>query len=265
MRIRTPGELFRLALLILVLSLILVYLAALLGFTVSAETPFPPAEFARYLFFWVALAGVALAYLLFVFFRAYERHARRQELFLRVLILSLSHRFGNFLSAQKVKLSLAESRPEALSELRESLSLMEKDLARLLKLLRYFLEEGPAAYEEPPREVAERVLKRLEADWGRRKIRLRLERLPNFLRSPEGELLLYLLLENAYRHGGEWIYLRAGRFRGRVYLALGNDCRPSPSPGSGLGLYLSRRLSEHLGLRLRIESRRNRFWVLLSA
>ena len=254
--------------LILVLALLALFLAVLLRWAVERSlTPEGEIsslrEMALYLALWEGILAVSVSYAFYRLFSAYEHYRNETEEFLKLLVAVLSHRFGNFLSAQKVNLEILGKSPssETISRLKEACRAMERDLETLLGFLRSSLEESSLSAQTFS-DCLKDLLRRLELQFGPRRVHLSLGKSPPPL-SPELELLLFLLLENAFRHSNENIWIRAGRRQGRPYILILNDLSPQPVKGAGLGLYLARRLAEHSGLRLQIESHRSRFWVLL--
>ncbi len=270
---KRPRDLLGAFLLVLLLSLILLYIAVLFRFALEMELWGSRGSFQRFalnLFLWEALLAVSVSYVFYKLFVLYENHRREQEAFLKLLLLSVSHKFGNFLAGQKVNLALLaqEPSPETVKRLRANLESMEEDLQRLLQTLTYLLEEREPRIEEEPEERLKAILFRLERTFGSRKVTLRLGRaFRNFWHTLEGELLLFFLLENAFRYSAKKIYLRGGCFRGHFYFAILNDYgrgRSGEIKGGGLGLYLSRRLASHLGFTFRAEPRKAYFAALLS-
>lgn len=255
--------------LILVLALLALFLAVLLRWAVERSlTPEGEIsslrEMALYLALWEGILAVSVSYVLYRLFLASEHYRNETEEFLKLLVTVLSHRFGNFLSAQKVNLELfGESpSPEAVSRLREACRAMERDLEALLRFLRSSLEETSLSAQTFS-DCLKDLLRRLELQFGPRRVHLSLGKpLPPL--SPELELLLFLLLENAFRHSNENIWIRTGCRQGRPYILILNDLSPQPVKGAGLGLYLARRLAERLNLELIIFQKSSRFGILLS-
>ncbi len=268
---REARKLFFYFLLILFLSLTVLFTAVLFRYLLeinllTRQGSFRPSlkSWMLYLFLWEGMLAVSVSYVFYRLFISYERCRLEQEEFLRLLLAALSHRFGNFLSAQKVNLEiLSESpSPEAASRLKEACRAMERDLETLLRFLRGSLEEPftPAGdFTDHLRDL----LHRLELQFGPRKVHLSFRGSSPPL-SPELELLLFLLLENAFRHSCKDIWIRTGRRQGRPYLLIMNDLSPHPVKGAGLGLYLARRLAERQGIELIIFQKSSRFGILLS-
>ncbi len=268
---REARKLFFYFLLILFLSLAVLFTAVLFRYLLeinllTRQGSFRPSlkSWMLYLFLWEGMLAVSVSYVFYRLFISYERCRLEQEEFLRLLLAALSHRFGNFLSAQKVNLEiLTESpSPEAASRLKEACRAMERDLETLLRFLRGSLEEPFAPTNDFAGHLKD-LLHRLELQFGPRRVHLSLGTpLPPL--SPELELLLFLILENAFRHSREDIWIRTGCWKNRFYLLLMNDLSPHPVKGAGLGLYLARRLAERLGLEISISQKPDRFAIRVS-
>ncbi len=265
---RESRKLFLYFIAVLLLALALIFVAFLFRLFLELRLLGPERSlslkgFALYLALWEGVLAVSVSYAFYRLFAAYERYRMETEEFLKLLVTTLSHRFGNFLSAQKVNLEILKNSPspEAVARLKEACRAMERDLEGLLRFLRGWFEETPPPGGDFAGHLKE-LVRRLELQFGPRKVHLSLRDAPP-PPSPELELLLLLLLENAFRHSHKKIWIRIGRREGRSYILIMNDLSPHPVKGAGLGLYLARRLAGHYGLRLRIESQRSRFWVLL--
>jgi len=196
-------------------------------------------SWALYLLLWEGVLALSVSYAFYRLLAAYERYRMEQEEFLRLLLASLSHKFGNFLSAQKVNLEILEDSPskEAVTRLKEACRAMEGDLESLIELLKRSLEGASREKPQGLKEYIEGLLRRFEIQFGSRRVHLSFRHAP-FPLTPELELVLFFLLENAFRHSRHHIWIRTGR----DYILIMNDLSPHPVQGTGLGLYLSQKL-----------------------
>ena len=263
---RESRRLFLYFLVVLLLTLAILFTALTFRYALEGRlTLSSPSlkNWAIYLLLWEGVLAVSVSYAFYRLFAAYERYRTEQEEFLRLLLAALSHKFGNFLSAQKVNLEILKESPspEALARLQEACLAMEKDLEGVLGFIKRSLE-GASAPQGNLLSYLEDLIKRLELQIGPRKVHFKLKE-PLFSLSPELEFLLFFLLENAFRHSRERVWIRGGRLQGRKYLLIVNDLSPHPVKGAGLGLYLSQRLAQHLGLELKTRLTKDRFLALL--
>jgi len=132
----------------------------------------------------------------------------------------------------------------------ESVERADAMLARLSELLRHALEAGSGEQMVPLRRELETSRLYLELERARFEDRLQVEvavaddaaaaLVPPFLLQP--------LLENAVRHGGGTVALRAERHDGELWLEVCNALRPTPAAlsGHGVGLTNTRERLEHL-------------------
>jgi hypothetical protein len=132
----------------------------------------------------------------------------------------------------------------------ESVERADAMLARLSELLRHALAAGDGAQLVPLRQELDTSRLYLELEQARFEDKLQVEMVvaeeaaaamvPHFLLQP--------LLENAVRHGGGRVELRAERHEDELWLEVRNALRhtAAPLPGHGVGLANTRERLEHL-------------------
>ncbi|WP_456370626.1 hypothetical protein [Thermodesulfatator atlanticus] len=260
-------SIFRQFVLVFLLVLVILFLAMLSYY--ALENPLNRNKifsFAKYFFLWEALLAISVSYIFYRLFAIYERYKKDQEEFLSLLVKTLSHRFGNFISAQKLGLNVLSQKyhSKSINTLIRSCNLMEHDLRHLLVVLDSFLERKDLENNVTISALLKESRQQYAHVFGEKTIKVSSFKEPKFFKRTEACFVMALLLENAYRYGKSFIWLRAGRYRGISYLALINDLGDShPPPGTGLGLYLAKRFAARAGLEIATKKNENHYISLI--
>ncbi len=218
--------------------------------------------YALSLFFWEAGLVIVLLSLFYLTLVRNLRTERELTDLLNVMLLSLTHRLGNFIASQKVNLQLLGESPPA-RRLRLSLEDLERSYHRTFNLLETLRREKNVREERVNMvEVVRSAFSTLEGDG--RKLRLDVPSGELFVRTNPVyiELLVSLLLENALKYSKSLVHVKLCRTKeGKPLLLIRNDVGERAG-GSGIGLQIVRFIAQKLGADLRIRVRRS-FTVLV--
>lgn len=202
----------------------------------------------------LTVSSILLFYL--VLNRTMKREKKYQE-FLELVILSVSHKFGNFVSALKINLELIKSSgsKRAISSMDNYISLMQDELKVLTEILRKTKEED--IQEVFLTEIIEEILLKLEPKDKKiireyKNIRLRGDK--NSI-----ENILFILLHNSVKYSKSFIHIRI--FKNRV-VGIRNDIE-SRGGGSGIGLTLAKKFCQLYNWRLKVRPSKRYFTVFL--
>ena len=206
-------------------------------------------NFSVFILMWEALLVMAL---IVIFQRVVVRYMRREREIkdlTGILLLTLTHRIGNFLSVQRINLELLEKTP-ALERLKESVRRLERDYRKTLDILED-LKEGQGL--EPERvdlkEAVERTVSSLPVREGVR-VRMRLSRVYVHTNPVYMDILLSSLIENALRYAKTKVYIKVCEGENGPVLVIRNDIR-SYDGGSGMGLQIVRFVTRKIGAEVR--------------
>jgi signal transduction histidine kinase len=207
-------------------------------------------NFSAFLLLWEALLVITLVV---IFQRVVVRYLRREREvkdLTGILLLTLTHRIGNFLSVQRVNLELLERSP-ALDRLKESLRRLERHYRRTLDILEDLREgQGLEPVRIDLREAVERVLGSVPLREEVR-VRLKLSKVHVNANPVYMEILLTSLIENALRYARTKVYIKLCRGKkNRPILVVRNDVRPHGG-GSGMGLQIVKFITHKMGIEVR--------------
>ncbi len=197
--------------------------------------------------------------LVFLYQRIIEEYFSRlkgKEEWIKSLMLSLTHRLGNFIATQKVLLAmLKKSYPQD-----EKIKRLEKSLQKVQRELSLFInpvKEGRENKRENIQleDLIRETLSFFEEELKAKRLILRTERLFVYMNKEDLEDVLYNLIGNAIRHSRELIHIKVCAKKG--LLVIRNDLGGEVKHGMGLGVELTRMVLKRYNFGLRISLKRH--------
>ncbi len=171
-----------------------------------------------------------------------------QEEWTKSLVASVAHKFGNFLSIQKVNLAILKTKlkdEKILSRLERSLSKVEKDMNLILHLLR---EEKQMEREWI--RVDKLILEMLEEfgeDLQGKKVIFRPVETYVYADETDMKDVLYNIISNAVRYSKSIIHIKTLMRKGSVCLIFRNDMGNTQDHGLGVGTKLVEKVVKRQG------------------
>ncbi len=220
-------------------------------------------EFTKNFFLWELAFVISVVYIFYRFVYIYIKQKRETQQIFRIILQAISHKFGNFLSIQKINIQLLDNKnSETVRRLQNSIYLIESDLYQIISILKNFESQD---LRQRPIEISEIIRNLLQKNIYNKdlKLFLRLHDVKVKSISLIIETILSLLIENAFKYANQKIAIRTGIYQKNVYVYISNDIKPVISPGSGLGLKIAHLLGEKSGARLISKSRQTLYQVLL--
>jgi light-regulated signal transduction histidine kinase (bacteriophytochrome) len=207
-----------------------------------------------------------------IFYRLLITHLREREKhreFLEILVLSLTHKLGNFLSSQAVNLNILHERYEdnASRRLLDEYKIITEDLDQLVRITERF-KEGAIKEESniDVKTVIEKITyqtiepaqdKRVIISLSDRKCGITAIR-------DEIEIVAYLLIDNAIRYSDKLIHIKLLKIYDKVLFVVRNDKKETILKGRGMGLNIVEKLCKRYKIELRIKDNDNKFTVILA-
>ena len=213
-------------------------------------------------FLWEAIIIFSLAFLIFAAYYRYLSYRRHVQIVSEAIFSALEHRFGNFLSTQKINFSLLDPPPKIKKRLEISSKILEADFRQILSLMKHlFLRKKNLC--KTPIKVIQETIHIYEKLYPGRIVKLRILESELSLPTLILEVLLDLLLANAFKYSRQKIYFRIGKYQKRFYLVLINDLAPQRSPGSGLGIKIISTLCREYNLKFSCREKTKSFVSLI--
>lgn len=193
------------------------------------------------LFEFVAVFLVFFVYQLVV--EDFINKMKQQEEWVKSLVASIAHKFGNFLSVQKLNLALLKTRirdQDILSRLERSLSKVEKDMNLILNVLR---EEKHMRREWIRADsLILKTLEYLKEEASEKKVILKLSEA--YIYADETDLgdIFYNIISNGLRYSKSFFHIRLCKGQKSVSFIFRNDISNWEARGMGIGIILLERV-----------------------
>ncbi len=192
-------------------------------------------HFALTLMLWeLSLSSILLLMVYYILKRFLKKEYAHKQ-FLDFILGLISHKFGNFLSIQRINLELIETEnKKALQRLKEAYSFMEKDFKGLLEIIKNSNEDR--AVRCGIKDTIEESLTHFSHLLKDKRVELSVNE-DIHIRSHKGDFynIIYELIENSIKYSQSYIHIKSVKKGRYVYIIFSNDISNKKS-GSGFGL-----------------------------
>ena len=211
------------------------------------------------LFLWevaLVLSSILIIYMIIIKQIKHEEYIRK---YLEIIVMAISHKFGNFLSMQRVNVELIKDKckHKAVERLENAHLFMEKDFKALLRAIKrisslknYYMERVNVKH------IVEDTIKHFEPDLSNKKLKLRLHDVYVTGVRFDIENIIFSVLENAVRFSRKYVYVKLCKKGNRIYLIILNDIGKL-THGSGIGLKVAESLLSNYGGEIRTRRKKN--------
>ncbi len=214
------------------------------GKLIYVDTKYIKKGFKRFmttLLFWEMSLSVILLLMVYFIIKRFLKKEQAHRKFLNFILGIISHKFGNFLSIQKLNLELIETDNEKpLQRLKEAYSFMEQDFSNILSTIRNTEEDKPKKYNI--KQTINQCMDILLQNKEEKNIKLTLTDINIISKNSDFYNIIHELIENAVKYSKTFIHIKTAKKGKYAYIVISNDINKIQS-GSGFGLELVRYLS----------------------
>ncbi len=195
--------------------------------------------------FTLVLWEFALSFLLIVMVYTVLRHFSKKEErhreFLSFLLGTISHKFGNFLSVQRLNLELIETQnKKPLKRLKEAYVFMEKDFKNIVKMIKDSENANSMKYDVE--DVIKDTLDLFKDSLSNKEVSLSIVNAKISSNGNDFYNVIHELMENSIKYSKSKIYIKTIKKNKMLYVVISNDIGLRKS-GSGFGLSLVKYIS----------------------
>jgi len=209
------------------------------------------------IFIWEALILIVLVLIVAMVVNRYTKKEREIRDFLKLTLLVLTHKLGNFLAVQRLNVDILESRcgsSKAIERLKRGYNLLEGDFQLLLDEVKGIGRERRSESVDIS-EVVRRTVKAFP--FSNRDVKLKLESAKLMADRKDMENLIYIIVENAFKYSSSSVKVRTGRVGRTSYIAICNDLKGKVEGGRGIGLELAEVIAKRYNGMLRVRVNRS--------
>lgn len=214
-------------------------------------------EYVLNVLLWEFLLVLALMLMLYKVIERMTRQEREYKEFLELLLLTISHKFGNLLAAQKGNIDILKVKYDqrAIERLEKTYNFIREDLNSILVYIERF---KLLTSEREKINLRDLIKKCLNLQNGKNEIFFREKDVYVYANRQILENIIIPLLENAAKYSDGKIFIRLTK----KYLAIRNKISINDR-GAGIGLKISEKLAGKQGFRLLYRSKGDYFISLL--
>ncbi len=214
-------------------------------------------EYTKQVILWEFLLVLATMLIVYKIIDRMTKQQKEYRDFLELIILTISHKFGNFLASQKGNIEILKINydPKALHRMEKNYEIMREDFNTIVNCIENF--KRFSTYREKIR-LREIINKSLNLLTDKKNFQIRGKDLEVYANRQAFDNILFNILENAVKYSEGTISIRITK----RYLAIRNKILLT-SKGSGIGLKISETLAKKQGFQLLYRTKGEYFLCLL--
>ncbi len=191
--------------------------------------------FALLLFLWELLLAILIIFIVYVSLKRIFKRQKYTDQFLKFILVSISHKLGNFLSAQKVNLELANMDDGSKRRLSYALDEMEEDFKVVSSTIRSMTSDNEKLSFVNVVEELKKVLDGFSFKDKKLDLQIYLDGYLVYINPTDLRIVLSELATNAFKYSFSNISVIAEKYKKGVKIVFINDVK-NVSKGSGIGL-----------------------------
>lgn len=215
-------------------------------------------EYVKNVLLWEFLLVLSLMLILYKIIDRMLRQERDYRDFLELILLTISHKFGNFLATQQGNIEILKIQRDerALQRLQTSYNYIQKDFYKILETINRFKEFSSNKEKINLRTIIEKDISMF--DMSNIRLILNLQEIYIYANRQIIENIIFSLLENAMKYSNGKIHIRLTK----NLLAIRNNIAQEQK-GSGVGLKITEALAKKQGFKLRCRAKGDDFLAVV--
>ena len=205
-------------------------------------------EFAFTLLMWEAVLILVLMVLIYFTIIRYIRKEDYIRRYLEILLLTITHKLGNFLSIQRLNIDIIKSkcRLKAVNRLENAYSIIEKDFKFTIKTLKNLGEAEKNITTVNIKDVIENVVHHFQENLKDKSVRLDIFDAYVKMDPNDIENIFFAVIENAAKFSENKVFIKMCSKDKNLYVFIKNDVG-MVEKGAGIGLEIAEFLISHYG------------------
>ncbi|MCI4626356.1 MAG: GHKL domain-containing protein [Candidatus Magnetoovum sp. WYHC-5] len=203
-------------------------------------------KFAIHLFAIESFFFLSLIFFTYLTISSFISNIKANERFLNLLLISLNHKIGNFLSLQHINLEIIKGSEcskwvsNAIKRLEDAYVRIENDVRRTLHLVK---ERAAYVYEEIDLPlIATNILGMLHSELYNKQISCNYKAVTILANTTDIEDILYNLIDNAVKYSTSIIKIQIYGDKRYAVVTIENDIAKDAKQGTGIGIDIIRKI-----------------------
>jgi len=203
-------------------------------------------DLATNLFLWETALVLSLTFLFYKILWIHLKEREENRVFLEMILLTLSHKLGNFLATQRLNIEILKETPSsaALNRLEKGYMFIEKEFNHTLNIIKNFKAGSREDEKINLKFIIESILVEFEDALKDKKLNSDVIDVIMTGCKTDIEMIFYLIIENAVKYAKREISIQLKKENNFVSCFIKNDIDPLIPKGSGIGLALVRQLTQ---------------------
>ncbi|HQA03692.1 MAG TPA: hypothetical protein PKZ17_03015 [Thermodesulfovibrio thiophilus] len=214
-------------------------------------------EFLTEVLLWEFLLVLSLMFILYQVINRLTKHERDYKNLLELILLTVSHKFGNFITIQKGNIELLKITHDekAINRLESSYNYFQEDFYRIVDTIKSFKNIGIQKEKINLKVIIEKHLELINTD---KSIIKNLKDVYIYANKQNIDNIVFFLLENAFKYSDERIHIRLTK----KMLAIRNDIAQTDK-SSGIGLKITETFAKKEGFKIKYRAKEKNYIVTL--
>ncbi|HOA84104.1 MAG TPA: hypothetical protein PKN66_09140, partial [Thermodesulfovibrio thiophilus] len=206
-------------------------------------------EFLTEVLLWEFLLVLSLMFILYQVINRLTKHERDYKNLLELILLTVSHKFGNFITIQKGNIELLKITHDekAINRLESSYNYFQEDFYRIVDTIKSFKNIGIQKEKINLKVIIEKHLELINTD---KSIIKNLKDVYIYANKQNIDNIVFFLLENAFKYSDGRIHIRLTK----KMLAIRNDIAQTDK-SSGIGLKITETFAKKEGFKIKYRAK----------
>ncbi len=215
-------------------------------------------KYSRVILLWEGILILTTSLLLYIVIDRNLKKEERYKSFLQLLILAISHKFGNSLSSIITNLEILKQTEDkkSLTRIERVVNTLSSDIKTLSETFKNLPLDDR---KEEIVDIKQLILKSLKNFDHDKKILLNLKPMKKYTSKVDLEIVFHNLLENSFKYSNSFVHIKMIK----KCLIIKNDINSNTEGGSGIGLLIVENLCKLNGFKFKKRSSKNSYLVIL--
>lgn len=215
-------------------------------------------KYSRVILLWEGILILTTSLLLYIVIDRYLKKEERYKSFLQLLILAISHKFGNSLSSIITNLEILKQTEDkkSLTRIERVVNTLSSDIKTLSETFKNLPLDDRKEEIVDIKQLILESLKNFDYD---KKILLNLKPIKKYTSKVDLEIVFHNLLENSFKYSNSFVHIKMIK----KCLIIKNDINSNTEGGNGIGLLIVENLCKLNGVKFKKRSSKNSYLVIL--